>query len=142
MSKVILVLLATALGATDVAAQCWECTVQYWPGDDCYMDSCNPTENSGNYNNCTQQGSCGTETCTPNGGICVPHPYDALDGLTVLGTLRHQSLRELRTVEGLFVSEDPDRISVHMSCNGFLVATFYSKSAAAEIREETRTLTL
>jgi len=51
-------------------SSCWDCTVWYYPGDDCFIDSCSTTDGAGE-SNCQQFGDCWSlETCETYGHGC------------------------------------------------------------------------
>ncbi len=52
---------------------CHDCRVVYYEFEDCYINSCAFTLEHGAWNNCSQQGECGDEECTPYGGMCTPY---------------------------------------------------------------------
>jgi hypothetical protein len=69
---VLLGTLATVL-PLQAAAQCWECELHLYPGNDCWMDGCTGTWEHGHWDNCAQHGDeCDFTECETYGGICDP----------------------------------------------------------------------
>lgn len=125
-----------------VAAQgCWTCEVQYYPGDDCYIDSCYNTYEHGHQQSCSQQGSCGNEECTPYGGICDPI-LATLDGRNLFRGGAGMSVAELGDREGVVVTVSAGATAARLQCNKALLAVEYTATRAAELRRATRLLSI
>lgn len=135
--RVYLGLLLVALAAP-VSAQCWDCQVQYYPGDDCWMEGCWVTYDDGFYNNCGQQGECGSETCNTSGGICTPIQA-ALDG-RVPGRLAPTPIDQ--ATEGLLFWQSNGVEVVALQCSGAVVRADYEPRNIEAVRARTRRLAL
>ena len=141
-------LLALFVSPKSVQAQweaCWDCSSVYWPGDDCWIDSCHWTEGAGS-SNCSQFGQCDDpETCEPNGPGC--------EGYAVLLDGRSDFEMDMRRVyawadvgselpDALLRSREASAEYLRLSCNGAVVHATYSRGEMARIRLRTQRLVL
>lgn len=132
MALGIAVLSPPAIQAQDV---CWTCQVQYYEGNDCYMDSCMGTWLDGFYTGCSQAGSCDDEYCNTSGDICAPHPA-ALDGRTLDAErlLTGNGAVSIRIAEG--------NVQWVSDCSGAVLKVAYAPGDAERIARATRSLSL
>ncbi len=132
------VLLAGALHPELLSAQCGDCEVQYYPGDECWMEGCWVTYGHGHYTSCGQQGSCGAETCTTSGEICLPH-QTLLDGRGA-GWIGADLLERLTRGElpGISIRGAGDFTFYRRVCSGALVYADYDGGRIEELRRQAR----
>ncbi len=149
LRMVILMCLALILSPLTVSAQssCWQCAVFYYPGNDCWMDSCTTTDGAGE-SNCSQFGDClDEETCATYGHGCQgdfpspPEPHGrsgavndchAGGGLAEASPAALRGFTRLREGFGEYLS---------LTCKGWVVNAMYSPAEAMRLGQTTRRLT-
>lgn len=138
----LIVVSAGAFSSERLEAQCWDCEVQYYPGDDCWMEGCWVTYGHGAYTSCGQQGTCDAETCTTSGEICLPH-QTLLDGRNT-GWMAPTALDLLVELGASSISvADSEKGRLYRSiCSGTVVYADYAVADLAELRREARRIEL
>ena len=142
MSRMVVPLAALLLVfASDLSAQCWDCRIQYYSGEQCYMLGCYATFDDGFYNNCSQHGECENEDCSTSGGICTPFPA-LLDGRGAGGLLDASPL-DLLQLEGVVVASSSSRATVFRAeCSDAILRVVYDDRYREILRRRTSAITL